>query len=215
MSVVEQVLVVERSVFDSVGSFQGISFAVEKYLDTFFAPGVLRFMPRPQAEVDPTFKQIIPYVLMTDGAKYLTYVRGRKGGEQRLVGQRSLGIGGHINPADDLPLFDADYRAAYRSAVEREVAEEVIVEAAPPDRMVALLNDDSTPVGQVHLGIVHYWRFARLNVRKREQVITQLSFLTVPELHAVRDSLETWSQLCFDHLDRLAHAGSPQRCATS
>lgn len=215
MSVVEQVLVVERDIFDRVGSFQGIQFSIDAYLDAFFATGVLRFMPRPQAEEDPAFKQIIPYVLMTDGETYLTYVRGRKAGEQRLVGRRSLGIGGHINPADDLPLFDADYRAAYRAAVEREVAEEVVVESTPPDRMVALLNDDSTPVGRVHLGIVHYWRFARLDVRKREQVITQLSYMTLPELRAVHDSLESWSQLCLDHLDRLAQAAAPRLCGTS
>jgi predicted NUDIX family phosphoesterase len=210
MNNIEQVLVVERNVVDRVGSFQGISFAVDRYLDAFFSPGTLRFLPRPQAEEDPAYKQLIPYVLITDGERYLSYVRGRRAGEQRLVGHRSIGIGGHINPADDMPLFDSDYRETYRAAVEREVAEEVVVDAAHTDRVVALLNDDSTEVGSVHLGIVHYWRIPGLNVRKREQMITQLSLMTPAELRGVRDTLESWSQLCLDHMDVLASIRAPR-----
>jgi len=211
MNTVEQVLVVERNVVDRVGSFQGISFAVDRFLDALFSPGTLRFIPRPQAEEDPAYKQIIPYVLMTDGDRYLTYVRGTRAGEQRLVGQRSIGIGGHINPADDLPLFSSDYREAYGAAVEREVAEEVVVDAAHPDRMVALLNDDSTEVGRVHLGIVHYWCFPSLRIRKREKMITRLSFMNPTELREVRDTMESWSQLCLDHMDVLASSAAPRR----
>jgi len=204
MNTVEQVLVVERTVFDRVGSFQGISFALDRYLEEFFAPGTLRFLPRPQAEQDPAYKQIIPYVLMTDGEKFLTYVRGRRAGEPRLVGHRSIGIGGHINPSvDDLPLFDG-FREAYHATVEREVAEEVTVEAGHTDRMVALLNDDSTEVGRVHLGIVHYWGLASRNVRKKEQMITQLSFMSPAELRDVRHTLESWSQLCLDNIERVS-----------
>ncbi len=204
MNTVEQVLVVERSAFDRVGSFQGIAFDTDRYLAEFFAKDVLRFMPRPEAEQDPAYKQIIPYVLMTDGHRFLAYVRGVRAGEQRLVGLRSIGIGGHINPADDLPLFSADFREAYRAAVEREVAEEVSVAAAHTERFVALLNDDSTDVGRVHLGIVHLWRLESPDVRKREQMITQLSFMTPAELRGVRDSLESWSRFCVDHLEALA-----------
>lgn len=201
---VEQVLVVAREVFDRVGSFQGIAFDPQPYLDAFFQPGTLRFIARPPAERDPAYKQIIPYVILTHAGKYVTYVRGKRGGEQRLVGNRSIGIGGHINPGDDMPLFSEDFRQAYRAAVEREVAEEVIVEAGHRDRVVAVLNDDSTEVGRVHLGIVHLWDLDAQNVRRREQVITQLSFMSAAELGEVRDTLESWSRLCLDHMDGLA-----------
>ncbi|HSW46112.1 MAG TPA: hypothetical protein VLM89_11145 [Phycisphaerae bacterium] len=200
----EQVLVIERSVFEQVGVFHGLAFDVERYFDRFFVPGVPRYMPRPQAEADPTFKQIIPYVIMGCEGKYLTYVRGRRAGETRLVGHRSIGIGGHINPADDMPLFSADLREAYLSAVEREVTEEVNVESGHTDRVVALLNDDSTEVGSVHLGIVHLWTLDTPNVGKREQMITQMAFMTPDELREVRDSMETWSQLCLDGLAKMA-----------
>ena len=205
----EQVLVVERKVLEEAGMFQGLAFDVERYLRKLFLPGVPRSMPRGQAEADPTHKQLIPYVIMTHGGKYLSYVRGRRAGETRLVGHRSIGIGGHINLADYMPLMPLlsdDFREAYLPAVEREVAEEVSVEAGHTDAVVALLNDDSTEVGQVHLGIVHYWVLDAPTVRKREQMITQLGFLSPAELHDVRDSLETWSQFCLDHLAEMTNS---------
>lgn len=200
----EQVLVVERKVFDELGAFHGLQFDVGRYLERLFAPGVPRFMPRPLAEKDPGFKQLIPYVLMTCQGKYLTYVRGKRAGETRLVGNRSIGIGGHINPVDDAaPLFRSDFRDLYEAAVEREVSEEVAVEAGHIDHVVALLNDDSNDVGQVHLGVVHCWVLDAPQVSRREQMITQMEFMGLDELRAVRDQMETWSQLCLDGLDQV------------
>ncbi len=204
----EQVLVVERKVLEEVGIFRGLNFDVPRYLDRLFAPGRPRFMARPQAEKDPTHKQLIPYVIMTCGGRYLTYVRGKRAGETRLVGNRSLGIGGHINPGDNLvPLFferDARYiRDTYDAAVQREVDEEVNVETGHRDHVVALLNDDSNEVGQVHLGIVHCWVLDAPQVSRREQMITQMEFMTPEELRAVREQMETWSQLCLDGLEEM------------
>lgn len=201
----EQVLVVERKVLDELGTFRGLQFDVQRYLDRLFAPGAPRFMARPLAEKDPGFKQLIPYVLMTCEGRYLTYVRGKRAGETRLVGNRSMGIGGHINPVDDTaPLFRSDFRDLYEAAVEREVTEEVSVEGGHVDHVVALLNDDSNEVGQVHLGVVHCWVLDAPKVSRREQMITQMEFMTPDELRAVRDQMETWSQLCLDSLDRIA-----------
>ena len=202
----EQVLVVERKVLEQVGMFQGFTLEVDRYLRRLFAPGVLRFMPRPQAEADHAYKQLIPYVIISFAGKYLTYVRGRRAGESRLLGNRSIGIGGHINPTDDMPLFRADfYETTYLNAVEREVAEEVSIEANHTDSVVALLNDDSNEVGSVHLGVVHHWILDAPNVSKREQMITQMTFMTPAELQEVRDTMETWSQLCLDNLGEMAN----------
>ena len=200
----EQVLVVERSVIEQVGMFQGLMYDVDRYLHRLFQPGVPRFLPRTQAEADPNYKQLIPYVLIACDGRYLTYVRGKRAGETRLVGHRSIGIGGHINPGDDMPLFSSDFRDAYMSAVHREVTEEITVEASHKDRVIALLNDDSTEVGRVHLGIVHCWTLDVPKVNRREQMITQMAFMNIPELQQVRDTMETWSILCLDHLVRMA-----------
>lgn len=201
----EQVLVVNRKVVEQVGMFNGLVFDVDRYLRKLFVQGVPRFIPRSQAEADPSCKQLIPYVIMSNNGKYLTYVRGSRAGETRLLGLRSIGIGGHINPVDDeVPLFDTDFREMYNTAVKREVAEEVSVQAGYTERIVALLNDDSNEVGSVHLGVVHYWVLDAPNVKKREQMITQMAFMTPAELHQVRDTLETWSQLCLTGLDEMS-----------
>jgi predicted NUDIX family phosphoesterase len=99
-----------------------------------------------------------------------------------------------------MPLFNTDFYDTYLAAVDREVAEEVSVETKHTNHIVALLNDESNEVGSVHLGIVHYWALDGPNVSKREQMITQMSFMTSAELQGVKDSLETWSRLCVDHL---------------
>jgi predicted NUDIX family phosphoesterase len=199
MSQEEQVLVVERKVFEKVGIFNGLMFDVERYLSEIFVQGVPRFMNRSQVEQDPSYKQLIPYVIMSHDGKYLSYVRGKRAGETRLVGNRSIGIGGHINPVD-WTLFSAEPYKTYLEAVDREVAEEVSVETSHTNHIVALLNDESNEVGSVHLGIVHYWALDAPKVNKREQMMTQMSFMSPTELQEVKDTLETWSGLCADHL---------------
>jgi len=161
-------------------------------------------MRRADAETDPGFKQLIPYVIMRCGDSVLSYVRGQRAGETRLVGQRSIGIGGHINPIDEAPLFGGDFRDTYLTAVKREVAEEVNVEAEFTDTIVALLNDDTNEVGKVHLGVVHVWDLSEPKVSRREQMITQLQFMQPDELRDARESMETWSQLCLDGLNEMA-----------
>ena len=197
----ENILVIRRSLFDQLGSFQGLNFEPEKYLDAFLSRGNNFFVPRPQAENNPAYKQIIPYALLAFEDKVIHYVRGKKAGEQRLVAKGSIGIGGHMNEGDE-SLFAWDEQA-YRAGVEREVNEEIKIDTQFDDRIVALLNDDTTDVGRVHLGIVHVFKLAEPKVEKREAMIRGLSFLTKEELVGRRESLESWSQICVDSLDRL------------
>jgi len=197
----ENILVVRRDLFDQLGSFHGLNFAPQKYLGALLSRGKNFFLPRAQAENDPAYKQIIPYVLLMFADKVLYYVRGKKAGEQRLVAKGSIGIGGHMNEGDE--SFFALDEVAYRAGVEREVNEEIKIDTKFEDRIVALLNDDTTDVGRVHLGIVHVFKLAEPKVEKREAMITNLTFLTKDELVARRESLESWSQICVDSLERL------------
>src|SRR5213596_4134040 len=197
----ENVLVVRRSLFDQLGSFQGLNFEPQKYLNAFLSRGNNFYLPRPEAEINPAYKQIIPYALIAFQNKLVYYVRGKKAGEQRLVAKGSIGIGGHMNEADE-SLFALD-EAAYRAGVEREVNEEIKIDSPFEDRIVALLNDDTTEVGRVHLGIIHVFKLAEPKVQKREAMITELTFLPREELLARRETMETWSQICLDSLERL------------
>jgi predicted NUDIX family phosphoesterase len=178
-----------------------LNFEPEKYLEALLSHGNNFFLSRAQAENDPAYKQIIPYALLAFENKVLYYVRGKRAGEQRLIAKGSIGIGGHMNETDE-SLFAWDAQA-YRVGVEREVAEEIKIDTQFQDRIVALLNDDTTEVGRVHLGIVHVFKLAEPKVKKREAMITNLAFLTKAELIARRESLESWSRICVDSLDRL------------
>lgn len=197
----EKVLVFPRSIFEQLGVFQGFRTDVDRYLSTILDPRNNHFLSRARAETNPNYKQIIPYVVITDGKSILHYVRGKRAGEQRLVAKGSIGIGGHIND-EDHTLFARDLRA-FEEAVKREVCEELTIQGTFDAKPVGLINDDSTEVGQVHFGIVHVLFRSPEQVKKKEQVITQVEFLPVEALKARREQLETWSQFCLDHLGAL------------
>jgi predicted NUDIX family phosphoesterase len=197
----ENILVIRRSLFDELGRFQGLSFEPQRYLKAIISDGNTLFLRRAEAENDPTYKQIIPYVILAYEGRVVYYVRGKRAGEQRLVAKGSIGIGGHLNDAD-VGLFSLN-EEHYNRVVEREVHEEIHLLSKFRNQIVALLNDDSTEVGRVHLGIVHIFNLKEPKVRKREAMITGLTFLTREELMVRRESLESWSQICVDALDRL------------
>lgn len=197
----ENVLVVRRALFDELGAFQGLGREPERYLEAFLKRENNFFSPRSTAETNPALKQIIPYAVFTHAGKILHYVRGAKSGEKRLVAKGSIGIGGHINDEDE-NLFSFDHDA-YRAAVHREIEEELKFEGGYQDRVAALINDDSNPVGEVHLGVVHLVELEHDKVGAGEKAIAELGFLTPEELRTRRDNLETWSQIVLDGWDEL------------
>lgn len=197
----ESVLVIPRALFDQLGAFEGLCLEPDRYLAAILDPAHASFLPRSAAENDPSFKQIIPYALVTNGGRLLHYVRGQKTGEQRLAAKGSIGIGGHVNLSDlDSPAINA---TTYHNGVRREVAEEIVFEGAFRERVRALLNDDSTDVGRVHLGVVHVFEIEASTVQPGESEITELAFLRPSELRPRYEALESWSRICFDGLDGL------------
>ena len=194
----EMVLGVPSRLLEALEIGQGFQPEVEARLEVLLDPRNSRFRPRSRAEQDPEFKQLIPYVLIQKGDRWLHYVRGTSSGEKRLVHMGSIGIGGHINPEDE-SLFQRG-REFYEAALQRELSEELSLDGMFPTRPLGLLNDDSTPVGRVHLGIVHLCRLDNREVTRREGCITDLRFLTLKQLLRRRPKLETWSQLCLDYL---------------
>lgn len=194
----ELVLCIPRALFDEIGAFQGVQSDVAPYIPRILEKQNNKSIPRSRAENDPSYKQIIPYVLIRKGDKFLHYVRGKGSGEKRLVAKGSIGIGGHIN-YDDESLYRVGVEF-YEEALQRELHEELRMDGHFRTRVIALLNDDSTPVGQVHLGIIHLCDLTDENVTKGEKSITELQFLGLEELRARRDQMETWSQICLDLL---------------
>jgi predicted NUDIX family phosphoesterase len=156
------------------------------------------FHPRSEMEPDETWKQVIPYPVLRDGPRWFLMRRTRAGGDTRLHDRYSIGVGGHVNPEDG--GLDGDLSTALR----REWLEELDVEFVPPFRFVGLLNDDTTPVGRVHLGLVYEADAGGRPVTIRETEKLSGAFVGSAEVEAVTDDLETWSRLAFEHLARPA-----------
>ena len=197
----ENVLVIPRSLFDEIGSFQGLCLEPQRYLPTFLDPKNNFFVARDDAENDPSRKQIIPYAIFHHQGRFLHYIRGGGSGEKRLAAKGSIGIGGHINSEDaNQASLNKD---TYTIGVEREVKEEINLTGSHKQEIVALINDDSNEVGAVHLGVVHLYDLESSAVTPNEANIEELQFYTPEELHARRDSMETWSQICLEGLETI------------
>ena len=191
----ERVLVVSGAEFDRLGRFQGFSTEADRYLRALLVPEFATFRPRSEVEDDPSLKQIIPYVVFRSGVEVFCYTRGSGGGEARLRRRRSLGVGGHVAEAD------ADGRGtfdAYEIALRRELDEEVAIDSPGILRLVGLINDDSTPVGAVHLGSVHIYDLERPAVRPLETDLAETGFVRLDRLRESWDEFETWSRICIE-----------------
>jgi predicted NUDIX family phosphoesterase len=197
----ERVLVVPTRVFHRLGHFQGFCPDADRYLDELLSPEHTSYRPRSEMETDPGFKQLIPYVILrhvdSSGRETVfAYTRGSGQGEGRLHAKRSIGIGGHISSDD----ADACEINPYDEGMRRELDEEVILDTEYRDRCVGLINDDETPVGQVHLGVVHLFDVAEPNARPRESELLEAEFYPVSALLSDLPRFETWSQICLEAL---------------
>jgi predicted NUDIX family phosphoesterase len=192
---VERVLVLPRDRVPGGSDFTGIRDANDATMAALRAAATTHgeFMDRPLAEENPAFKQLIPYVVVRDGALVYLMERTDAGGDPRLHGKASIGVGGHLNPVDEGedPLTDG---------LRREWAEELVADWEPEFRLVGLLNDDSNPVGSVHLGVVFEVEAEGRPVEVREADKLTGHFATVAEVRAAWDRMETWSRLVADHL---------------
>ena len=191
----ELVLGVPRARILVAGSWRGVRTTdVDRYLEIIAAEGELR--PRAEAEDDPAWKQVIPYLLLRDGGRIFLMKRTRAGGDARLHERWSIGVGGHVGPAD----------ATIEAGLLRELEEELAADWQPQPRLLGLLNDDSTPVGRVHLGVVFEADAAGRAVSVRETHKLSGAFAEPEEVRRGYGNLETWSQLLFDHV-QLGHRG--------
>lgn len=197
MSDDELVFVVPREAVIEGDGWYGLRPAdLDSFIATIERHG--HFGPRPAMEADPGFKQIIPYLVLRDDERYFLMRRTRAGGDVRLHDRWSIGVGGHLNPGDE----DLD------GGLRREWSEELVADFIPEFRFIGLLNDDTTPVGEVHLGAVFAADAAARAVAIRETDKLSGGFATPAGVAAVAPDLETWSRLVFDHLEASQSTGS-------
>jgi predicted NUDIX family phosphoesterase len=157
-----------------------------------------RFRPRKEVEEDPTEPQIIPYVVFRHEDRYFLTHRLRRSSERRLRHLYSLGVGGHINPEDVAGATDP-----IDAGLRREWEEEVVYSGGFQYRLIGAINDQTTPVGRVHVGLIFLVEGDRPDISIRE--VDKLAGTLLP-LDAMRSyylDMESWSQLIFDYLTRV------------
>ena len=147
------------------------------------------FIDRPLAERSPEWRQIIPYVVVTNGDDVFTLRRTPKQSEARLHHKVSIGVGGHINPGHGII-----------EGMRKELDEEIAIAGRYDLEFAGILNDEQTEVGRVHLGVVYLLRSASRDVQVRETEKMTGQWLPRRELAPLRESMETWSQIVYDEV---------------
>ena len=193
----ERILVVPTTLFHDLGYFQGFSREIDRYWPRLVIGDHVEYRPRGEMEADPSFKQFIPYCLFrwtdANGTVHLfEYQRGGGSGEARLRAKRSVGVGGHISSIDSEV---GALENVYREGMRRELEEEVIIDTAYTETVAGLINDDETPVGRVHLGMVHLCDVREPHVQPREADIQDARFSPVADILTRLDQFESWSQI--------------------
>lgn len=209
----ESVLCIPSHVLDSVGRFQGYCNNFDTIRDILDpSNSTYSFRPRSEVEQDPSFKQIITYTVIQFGsikkdALYFSYTRGKSGGEDRIKKKLSLGIGGHVSesilshPIAFVPYKSNTWITRFKAEAKREIDEEVSYKSSNPLIYLAgMINDDSDPVGQVHLGLVYVFLCNDPYVKPKESSISDGSMITANQVRQNRELYESWSRIVIDSM---------------
>lgn len=186
----ERVLVVPRASLMADPGWRGITTTGLAGFEALVALDG-RFRPRAEVEVDRSWKQVIPYLVLRDGPRYFLMRRTQAGSDVRLHDRWSIGVGGHLNPGD------GDLTGGLR----REWREELRADFEPAFTLIGLLNDDTTDVGSVHVGAVYLADALGRPVAIRETEKLAGEFADPADVAAVADRMESWSALVFEHLE--------------
>jgi predicted NUDIX family phosphoesterase len=151
------------------------------------------FVERSAAETDPGYKQIIPYAVVSHSGSYFLLERKSTQSERRLHNKLSIGIGGHINPAEGVSSADL-----IQDGLTREVNEELYIAPGYRERLIGLINDDTTDVGRVHLGVLFEIEASSSDVTVRETTKMDGGWTLLGRLGDSYERLETWSQIVYD-----------------
>lgn len=180
---------VPREVLPGGASWHGVrADCVNQVLDAVARHG--HFRPRAEAEVDPGWKQVIPYVVVLDGERLFLMRRTRAGGDARLFERYSIGVGGHVNPED----------GGIDGGLRREWEEEIEAGFTPDFELLGVLNEEDAGVSSVHLGLVYSADAAGRPIAIRERDKLSGEFVDRAAVAIVSDRLEGWSKLLFEYL---------------
>ena len=154
-----------------------------------------KFLPRGQVEHDPSYKQIIPYLVFEKGGRIFLMRRRADHSDLRIANLYSLGIGGHINKKD------LNGRGGLISWARREFEEEIDYRGKYKTEFLGLINHDANDIGLVHAGLVIKVSGDSDSIAIRGEHKSG-ELVTLEEAGRVYKQMETWSQIVYDYLVR-------------
>lgn len=187
----ESILVVKRDLLFPANAHQGLLKDREGYYEKL-VNGAMEFHPRSLMEEDVLYKQIIPYLVFHHQGRYFLMQRSDKGTEKRLRNRYTLGIGGHVRQEDLIGVSIADW-------ARREFHEEVMYAGNVRSEFLGVLNDDSNPVGQVHLGFVYLFHGDSDAISVKSELKSG-ELKNVAECTQHYEQLEDWSKIVLKYL---------------
>jgi predicted NUDIX family phosphoesterase len=176
---------------------QGLIHGTSDQLDLIVQKGVFR--KRKELENDPLFKQIISYAVISNNGSYFLFTRKQGQAEKRLLNKISLGVGGHMNPGSS-GTMTAQYCT---DELKRELKEELRFENdchAEKIEFIGFINDDTIPVGRVHIGLLYNIHLSNKMVSVNEPDKLTAAWRDKNDLSELYDGMETWSRIAFNHL---------------
>lgn len=190
----ELILVVKRAhLFADSTAWHGLKEVdFEHYLNII--NDTKEFLPRSIMETDPTYKQIIPYLVFKHEDAYFLMQRRSDSSETRLRNKLTLGIGGHIRQED------MQTNSLFAWAL-REFHEEVDYAGTLQVKPLGILNDDSDDVGKVHIGFVLLLEGDSSNIAIKSELKSG-TLVPLSECVAQHASMESWSQFVVDFLQK-------------
>lgn len=194
----EKVLVVSRDILFREGNWQGLKTeGTDYYLDLIRKN--FQFKLRSKVENDPSWKQIIPYILFNFKDKYFLYRYLSKAGEDRLKNDYHLGIAGHINPFDSDSLKDV-----LEVGAEREWNEEVDYKGKIlKKRLIGILNDERREVEKVHLGLIFIYEGDTPDILIKEREVLKGGMVKLKDLGEYVQDVSNWAQIIYkDYLNK-------------
>ena len=191
-----EVYVIENESVGNVGfkdSFKTVLPQFETLVDDQFNDCGF-YMKRCEAEIDPTFRQIIPYCLVKFEDYY--FVTKRLDGDSRLIGKTVIGIGGHI----ERPIENTNNPVSY--SLHRELEEELNLglgeETVEKVTLVGVIKSDASEVDSVHLGLIYIVDVGTWDITVKETEILEGLWVHVDDLKGYSDNWETWSKICIE-----------------
>lgn len=165
-------------------------------------------MLRRRAEETYEVIQLVSVFVVAYQGSFLTHLRSARLPENRLHGEYSMMLGGHLAVEDfaqlTLDLFSTGEDLADCTYILRELSEELVLKTSPTVEPCGFIYDDSRDVSRQHLGMVYLVTLPEASFEIGERgFLLNSKMESVEQIKSRRKEFENWSWLLMDNAEKL------------